>query len=125
MVDVVGPQEDARPVAQKGWLTEDDKHVLVVSIAANLVTVLAVGGGLALVHYVRGLPVAQHHHAVTDLMLITGGVAVVYGLIAVVCRARARHNQRYRPLYLAARIYVAVPLFVLVLALIGVASGFK
>jgi hypothetical protein len=120
---------EVQPAAQQDWLTKEDKQTLVVtfagSVAANLVTVLAVGAGLALVHYVRAAPIARHHHAVTDLLLLAAGVVVVYGVAAWVARARARHNRGYKMLYLVARIFVALALFAVVIALIGVASGFK
>jgi hypothetical protein len=132
MVNGGGQHGGGQRAAQQGWLTEDDKHVLLVtfagSVAANLATVLAVGAAVALVHYTRSSTANLHIHAVTVLMVGTAVVAVAYGVVALLARAlvkRRPDSRRFRLLYLIARVYVALPLLVLVLAVIGVASGFK
>ena len=127
-----------RAAGHRSWVTSEDGRLqmitFAVTLAANLVTVLVIGGALALVRAFRvtasygidGHPASQQ--PLYNLLLVTVVVAVVCGVLAYRARVWSRREPDDRSrwwVYVIALICFAVLLLVLLLAVLGEAAGIK
>jgi hypothetical protein len=133
-----GPQEDQpaledQPGKPRGWLSETDQHLLVVTfvgtVAANLITVLFAGGAIALVRVLQShLPPGQRAEILTIIIVGTAAFVCWNALQAFVFRAYANRKPESlirSLLYLNALFSIVWPLLLLFLVLVGLAAGIK
>jgi hypothetical protein len=116
-----------------GWLSDADKRTLVVTfagtLAANLLTVLVVGGAIAIIHYSESAEPPRDHGLIVLFLALTSVILVFfYAVLALFARAFAKRkpaSQLRRFLYTFAPFYVGIPLIGLFLVLVGAAAGIK